>query len=101
MQTLSRPLLAVLGLILAIAACKPMPPVPVITRPDGTVVEAPPPPKPEEEDKAADIAKAAADLEAQGQDAEADAKRAELLKDHPGTKAAADLLYERAVKAAE
>src|SRR5687768_1993695 len=43
-------------------ACGPKPPVPVITRPDGTIVEAPPEPK-EEEERAADaISQEAAQL---------------------------------------
>jgi branched-chain amino acid transport system substrate-binding protein len=85
-----------LALAMALAACGPKPPTPVITAPDGTVVQAPPEPKEEEERAAAAAAQEAAQLRQKGDGAAALAKEDQIIALYPGTLAAANLYMARA-----
>ncbi len=91
---------AVGSLVVGAIACHPKPPIPVLTRSDGTVVERPPEPKPEEEQLARQMADEANKLDSQGQSEAAEGKRNSVLETYPATSAAAEI-YENRAQAAE
>lgn len=93
-------LCCVAGLV-ASSGCKPKPPIPIIKRPDGSVVEAPPAPEQEEEQAAEALAKEADSLAADGRETEAEAMRDKLVETYPGTGAGGDELLRRAQVADE
>lgn len=93
-------LIALLAVALTATACGPKPPVPVVKRPDGTIVEAPPPPKQEDEQAARQAADEANRLEAAGDAEGARVARAALLERYPATAAAAELYEAQAKQAA-
>ncbi len=92
---------AVPALAAVTLACAHKPPTPVVTNPDGTVVETPPEPKPEEEKVAQALYDDAAALAQKGDHAGAKAKEDELLGKYPSSLAAARLFEEHANAAAE
>lgn len=82
-----------------VTACKPKPPVPVLKRADGTVIDKPPPADASEEESARELLAEARALRDRDP-ALAKTKEEELLDRHPNTAAAAELYEARAQAAA-
>lgn len=93
--------IAVAVLLIASAACKPKPPVPVLKRADGSVINSPPPPDESTEESANALAREVETLRGRGEQDAARAKADQILQDYPNTLAAAEIYERRAGEAAD
>jgi len=89
------------GALLASSACAPLPPTPVLVGPDGSLVEAPPPPSEQEESLADKLLLQARNLRNQANVSGATVLENKLIKNWPGTIAAAHALFAQARTAHE
>ncbi|MEL6544084.1 MAG: penicillin-binding protein activator [Myxococcota bacterium] len=93
--------LLLLAACVAVSACKPKPPVPVLKRADGTEIEAPPPADASAEESAKTMAREASNLRANDDRDGAKKQEDMLLERFPNTAAAAEIYEARAKQASE
>ncbi len=97
---MTRLAMVLLAATAAVTACKPKPPVPVLRRADGTVIDKPPPADASDEEAAKSLLAEARSLR-ESDPAAAETKEEEILDRYPNTAAAADLYEARARAATE